>query len=90
MVQVASQCNISYLLGEIHQVCHKFAIKKDGGQICLFDGEFLLLDGSDDGLGKRLRIFFFYSGLDVGTIGLFGGRIVLFVFVEDDCIRWAI
>lgn len=81
MVEVASQCDVSYLIGEIHQICHELAVVENGRQIGLFDGELLCLNRGNNGLRKRLRILFFDTSLNILAINLLGGRVVLFVLM---------
>jgi hypothetical protein len=88
-MQVSRECDVSYLFWKVHEIHHEFAVVKDGGEVRLFDGKLLLLDGRNNRFRERLCILLLDPSLDTLSIYLFGGGIVLLVFVQNDCIRRA-
>jgi hypothetical protein len=81
MMQMTSQGDIPNLIGKVQQVRHEHTGIEYIWQVSLLDGEFLLLDRGDNRLGEWLRIFLFHQSLDICTIDLLRGWIVLFIFV---------
>jgi hypothetical protein len=90
VVKVASEGDVARLVGEAHEIGHEAAVEEDGRKIGLLDVELLLHDRGDDRLRKKLLILLSDEDLDIFAVDLLCGGIVLLVFVQDDCVRWAV
>ena len=90
MVQVTSNCNVPYLVREIHQICKQLSRVMHRRQIGLLHGELLLNDWRNDRLCQRLCVLLLHQNFNIIAVYVRRGGVVLLVFVENYGVRWAL